>query len=330
MRAADRQGLSCNPADRNEPPKGIYHGSWPDHAGFSTIAHLNFSSEVDPFAGKAQGVHPHKIRNNMTTIRTLTDFSLLDTIADLALEAGEAICARNPAHSLTHKKDGSPVTEADQAAETIILGGLARLLPDLPILSEEAASEGIFPQDTAIFALIDPLDGTREWVEGQNGYTVNIGFVAHGRPIAGIVYAPAVNRLWIGAGDRAEAMTIAPGKRVSEAKERHRIKTRKANPEKLVIVASRSHRSAETERYIRQFTGAELHFEGSAIKLCRVAEGVADLYPRFEPTMEWDIAAGHAVLLAAGGSLMTPEGLEFRYGKAEIGFRNGNFIARGR
>ena len=265
----------------------------------------------------------------MPTVTDLTRFSLLETIADLALAAGAAICTRNPAHSLSHKKDGSPVTEADQAAETIILDGLARLLPDLPILSEEAASDGIFPADTEIFALIDPLDGTREWVEGQNGYTVNIGFVAHGRPIAGIVYAPAVNRLWIGAGDRAEAMTVSPGGTVSQALDRHRIRTRIAKPDRLVIVASRSHRSAETERYIQQFTGAELHFEGSAIKLCRVAEGVADLYPRFEPTMEWDIAAGHAVLLAAGGTLVTPEGGEFRYGKAEIGFRNGNFIARG-
>lgn len=265
----------------------------------------------------------------MFTRSFFTDRAFLDQVAALAVLAGAEIMRHDRQATATQKIDGSLVTAADKAAEDIILPGLIALAPRLPILSEEATASGAkVPPDLETFAVVDPLDGTREFVEGEPAFTVNIGFVLKGEPVAGVVYAPALSRLWI-AGDKAESMTIAPGGDLKKVLDRRVISTRKGNPVRIAVIASRSHRCAQTDDYISRIPHSALVFEGSALKFCRLAEGEADIYPRFEPTMEWDTAAGHAVLVAAGGDLVRPDGSKFRYGKGLDSFRNGPFLAGG-
>ncbi len=265
----------------------------------------------------------------MFTRAQFTDAAFLDQVAEIALRAGAEIMRHDRQASATSKADGSLVTAADKAAEDIILPGLADLMPRLPILSEEATASGVtLPQSIDTFAVVDPLDGTREFVEGEPAFTINIGFVCDGEPVAGVVYAPAMGRLWI-AGEKAEAMNVPAGGTLAQAQDRRTITTRKGDPVRLAIVASRSHRCPQTDDYIARTPHAALVFEGSALKFCRLAEGEADIYPRFEPTMEWDTAAGHAVLVAAGGALVNPDGSKFRYGKGAEAFRNGPFLAGG-
>jgi len=219
----------------------------------------------------------------------------------------------------TPKADGSPLTEADLAAHGAILAGLAAACPEFPVISEEDAGCAEAPPGGA-FILVDPLDGTREFLSGNGEFTVNIALIEAGAPVAGVVLAPALGRLWWGAvgegaGLRATDGTARP------------IAARRAPAEGLVAVASRSHRDAETEAFLAGQHVAGLRSVGSSLKFCLVAEGEADLYPRFGPTMEWDTAAGQAVLAAAGGRVVTPAGAPFRYGKP--GLRNGPFVAWG-
>ena len=219
------------------------------------------------------------------------------------------------------KLDGSPVTAADQAAEEILLAALGVAAPGITIISEEnAASHEINAQD--LFFLVDPLDGTREFLraDGQGAFTINIALIEKGQPVMGIVYAPALDRLF-----HAEA-----GQPPVEIKggSRSQLAVRPVPAAGAVAVASYSHRDPETDAWLAIQGITETMAIGSSLKFCLVASGAADVYPRFGPTMEWDTAAGDAVLRAAGGGVETPEGAELTYGKAD--YRNGAFIACGR
>lgn len=262
---------------------------------------------------------------------------LLAALAEVALAAG-AVVLRHAGERVALKRDGSPATAADDAAEALILDALARLLPGLPVISEEASGRGDVPLTQGLFALVDPLDGTKEFVAGDPEFTVNLALVEHGRPLAGVIFAPALNRLWL-AGNTiampAETMRVAPGESLASATDRRRIAVRRRGTlllppvpdEGLVAVASRWHCTARTEDFLGRLTITDRRSAGSSLKFCLVAEGLADVYPRFGPTMEWDTAAGQAVLTAAGGEVRTIDGATLTYGKREAGFQNPEFIA---
>lgn len=250
----------------------------------------------------------------------------------LAIKAGQAILQiRSEGVEVLRKGDDSPVTEADRAGEEIILHGLAEHLGEIPVIAEEAMAAGRQPDISGErFILVDPLDGTREFIKGNGDFTVNIALVEGRIPVVGAVLAPAQGRMWCGTRSAASAYDVEMATGTRSARQAIRCKT-PSDP--LRIVASASHRTAETEAFIAQFAGAETVSVGSSLKFCLLAEGKADLYPRFGRTMEWDTAAGDAVLRAAGGMTVTPDGHEFRYGKtAQAGdcdFANGWFICAG-
>ena len=260
----------------------------------------------------------------------------LDLMIGCALEAGAAIAEIYATDfDAEAKGDGSPVTEADRRAEELIEAGLKAAAPDVPILAEEAASEGRIPELGNRFFLVDPLDGTREFLSRNGEFTVNIALIDHGRPVAGVVYAPALDKLYYGAtGEGAFFQRIAPGKKRSEGRPTHEIEARAPFHKNLVAVASRSHRSPETEALMEKIGVADFKPAGSSLKFCLVAQGTADVYPRLGRTMEWDTGAGQAVLEAAGGRVHVLDGENERgpltYGKVERGFDNPHFIAWGR
>ncbi len=227
------------------------------------------------------------------------------------------------------KDDRSPVTEADLASERIILEGLKKIAPDIPVISEEATAEGQEPVAGKRFFLVDPLDGTKEFLSRNGEFTINIALIEDGEPKLGVVYAPALGRLfWGQSGEGAwHAETPHDGKLASDGW--RPIKARSCPDAGATVVASRSHRDAETEAWLKTRKVADLVSAGSSLKFCLLASGEADLYPRFGRTMEWDTAAGHAVLVAAGGRVDTAEGVPLKYGKKERGFDNPGFIARG-
>lgn len=234
--------------------------------------------------------------------------------------------------TVEEKADASPVTIADREAEAVLLAALARIAPDVPVIAEEAVSDGRIPRIDGTFFLVDPLDGTKEFIQKRGEFTVNVALIEDGRPTLGIVYAPAIGDLYATLHPgQAGLARITPGAVVSSVADCgfRRIRVREPNPNELVAVASRSHMTAETEAFLARYAIAERRDSGSSLKFCVVARGDADIYPRLAPTMEWDIAAGHAVLIAAGGSVTSPDGTALRYGKAERGFRNGDFVAWG-
>lgn len=225
------------------------------------------------------------------------------------------------------KADRSPVTEADRRAEAVILEALGVMLPATPVVAEESFEAGARAEVGARFCLVDPLDGTREFIARNDEFTVNIALVEDGVPIAGCVYAPALNRIYLG-GEKARAGRVAPGSDLGAvALEPITVRPPPANG--TIAVMSRSHADEKTRAFLERERVRETIAAGSSLKFCRVAEGAADLYPRFAPTMEWDTAAGHAVLAAAGGAVTNPDGSKFLYAKADGGFRNGPFIAWG-
>nr|WP_246160125.1 3'(2'),5'-bisphosphate nucleotidase CysQ [Aureimonas fodinaquatilis] len=254
---------------------------------------------------------------------------LMDVMRNVASEAGMAIMAVRADGFVTGwKADASPVTKADKAAEAIILSRLAEAFPDIPAMAEEACSEGMEGCATKTgFFLIDPLDGTREFVAGRNEFTVNIALVQAGRPVAGVVFAPALNEMYAGSALGAFRWCTPYG-------DAEPISARDYVPEAAVALASRSHRTGQTDLFLERLQPAQIVSMGSSLKFCRIAEGVADIYPCFGTTMEWDTAAGEAVLEAAGGTVRTPDGLTLTYGKHERlgrgGFANPEFIATGR
>jgi 3'(2'), 5'-bisphosphate nucleotidase len=222
----------------------------------------------------------------------------------------------------SRKADNSPVTEADQRAEAVILARLAEAFPGVPVIAEEDAAA--FGAPSAIgprFFLVDPLDGTKAFVRGDEHFTVNIGLVEHGVPVAGAVAAPVQGRTWFTTPDGA---VRRPFGGQSEP-----VHVRPWPPGDALALISHTMKSEALEALKAEYGFAHSQAMDSSIKLCIIAEGGADLYARHGPTMEWDIAAGHAVLSAAGGSVRQPDGSPFLYGKADQGFRNGWFVARG-
>jgi 3'(2'), 5'-bisphosphate nucleotidase len=246
----------------------------------------------------------------------------------LALEAGEAILAVYATDFETHaKSDLTPLTEADEEAERIILKGLGEIDPTTPVVSEEAAAVGRVPDVSRRFYLVDPLDGTKEFIERNGEFTVNIALIDLGEPVLGIVYAPALGRIFWGERGQGAAQTKIESGQALESLAWSPLSVRAPNGNGLVVVASRSHRDPETDKFLKTVAVKKLVSAGSSLKFCLVAAGEADLYPRFGRTMEWDTAAGHAVLAAAGGKVVTAEGAPLRYGKRGRGFDNPGFIA---
>jgi 3'(2'), 5'-bisphosphate nucleotidase len=257
------------------------------------------------------------------------DVRLLDEITTIVSTAGAAILAtRAGGLEVRTKADHSPVTAADRAAEASILEGLAHVLPGVAVVSEEAGMLCSALPDR--FVLVDPLDGTRELIAGRDEFTVNVAIVRGGRPRLGIVAAPAQGVVWRGSeGHGAERLQLPPGAPASAARERSTIRTRPAPRAGLIAVVSRSHLDAETEAFLARLPIAGRLTSGSAVKFCQVAEGAADVYPRLSTTCEWDVAAGHAVLAAAGGVLTSPGGAALSYGQIARNFRVPAFVAWG-
>ena len=243
----------------------------------------------------------------------------------LALEAGDKIMEiyNSPDFEVRAKSDASPVTAADEAADALIAGALAAAFPALPIVTEEQADS--HAQSVSTFLIVDPLDGTKEFVQRRGDFTVNIAYVENGVPVSGVVYAPAKERLFY---------TLANGQTVEEtgpfAKDLpgpvQPLRVAKPDNRALMVVASKSHRDQATDDYIAQYAVCDMTSAGSSLKFCLVATGEADLYPRLGRTMEWDTAAGDAVLRGAGGEMVRfDDHAPFTYGKP--GFENPFFIA---
>ncbi len=278
---------------------------------------------------------------------------LLAVLCVIAERAGKEILAHyveTEEIEVRHKADDSPVTEADEAAEAFILEALAKLTPEIPVVSEEAASAGHVPDVSGgRFWLVDPLDGTKEFLSRNGEFTVNIALVVAGVPVAGVVHAPALAMTWagaMGAGAMGAGAKGAEDPGAPEGAEDREsgpalatfsqtdlpptaIAARAIPPEGATVVASRRHGSgAELDEFLAGYQVKEQVSAGSSLKFCLVATAKADLYPRFGRTMEWDTAAGHAVLRAAGGKVLTQEGAPLAYGKP--GFENPHFIAYGK
>ena len=249
---------------------------------------------------------------------------LLAPLTDLVARAGQAILALDrKAMSVAGKRDGSPVTDADLASDRIIAEGLAMIAPDIPVVSEERPSAGL---SSNTFFLVDPLDGTKEFIAGRNEFTVNLAMVVHGTPILGLIGAPALGLIWRGiVGQGAERLSTGTAGGTSP------IHTRPlpTSGEPWVAAVSRSHFDASTEAFIDARPGAVRQALGSAVKFAHIAEGRADIYPRLAPTHEWDVAAGCALVTAAGGKMTDPQGSELRFGQAETSFVVPAFIAWG-
>ena len=248
--------------------------------------------------------------------------ALVDAVRRLALHAGEAILAvYRTDFAVEDKSDASPVTEADRRAEAIILDGLAGLdSPTWPVVAEEEVAAGRIPEvGTGPFWLVDPLDGTKQFIKRQGEFTVNIALIEDGLPVLGVVHAPAIGATYWASPLGAFAVTDGAGARP--------IACRPMPAKGLIAVASRSHRNQATDDFLAQYDIAEAISSGSSIKFCLVASGKADLYPRTGRTMEWDTAAGHAVVRFAGGTVTDMAGTPLRYGKP--GFENPHFVVRG-
>ena len=258
----------------------------------------------------------------------LADRRVLDALTSIVSAAAAAIMAVIRAGSLEtrSKADRSPVTAADHAAQEVILAGLASLLPGVPVVSEEATPPEHLGE---AFILVDPLDGTRELVEGRDEFTVNVAVILGGAPRLGIVSAPGQGRIWRGTvGMGAERLDLAPGAPVGDARDMRPIRTRPCPLDGIVAALSRSHLDPRTRALLERLPVGERLACGSSVKFCQLAEGTADIYPRLATTCEWDIAAGHAVLVAAGGTVTTPEATPLIYG-GHVDFRVPAFIAWG-
>jgi 3'(2'), 5'-bisphosphate nucleotidase len=251
-------------------------------------------------------------------------------LARLASEAGRLILSLSEGGlEVRSKDDASPVTNADMRAEEMLLEGLARILPGVPVLAEEQASAGHTPSVDGTFLVIDPLDGTKEFVAGRAEYTVNIGLVENGRPTLGILSVPALGRIYWGVVGKGAARALhAPGSLPADDAFEAIVTRPAATPP--VALTSRGHNDAVTEAFLDNLGCEERRRLGSAYKFALLAEGQADLYARFVGTMEWDTAAGEALLTAAGGGVRDPDGNLLGYAKTETRFLNGPFIAWGR
>jgi 3'(2'), 5'-bisphosphate nucleotidase len=251
---------------------------------------------------------------------------LLDDLTSIIADACAEIRAVSRGTVLQQTKaDQSPVTAADKASEAAILEGVARLLPDVPVVSEESVDASQTRFDGS-FLMVDPLDGTRELLAGRDEFTVNLAIITHGVPIAGIIAAPKRGQLWRGiVGVRAERLRLLEDR----ADQPQMIRTRRWPGQGAVAAVSRSHFDAATDAFLTSLGSITRSTSGSAIKFCQIAEGTADVYPRLATTCEWDVAAGHALVVAAGGAVKSPQGLPLAYGRATENFRVPAFIAWG-
>lgn len=255
--------------------------------------------------------------------------SMLAQLEALALEAGRMISSiRDRGASLAHKRDGSPVTNADQLAEDLIIRGLEKIDPRIPVIAEERIHcSGAVPiLSEQSFFLVDALDGTKEFIQGRTDFTVNICLVQHGSPQLGVVAAPARDELFSGDGHNAFRCRISPDGGIIE---RSPIKT-SASCEVLRVVASASHARAETARFLEGFAVGEMLSIGSSLKFCLIATGEADIYPRIGRTMQWDTAAGDAIVRSAGGCTLRFDGQPLEYGASCAGldpYANPYFIS---
>src|SRR5208282_2106864 len=236
---------------------------------------------------------------------------VMDAMTAISISAAEAIRRSQGQGSVRIKADGSPVTTADEAAEAVIRDGLAHLAPALPVISEELAEREKPAIPSASFILVDPLDGTKEYIAGRDDFTINIAVVSDGAPILGVITAPALGLIWRGTVGRGAERLEFSSRKTSPPQA---IRTRPRAAGDLLVMVSRSHLDARTEAYLGGLPRARRIPCGSSLKFCRLAEGAADLYPRLGPTRDWDVAAGHAILAAAGGSVVAPEGTSLIYG----------------
>ncbi|MFQ5468011.1 MAG: 3'(2'),5'-bisphosphate nucleotidase CysQ [Kiloniellaceae bacterium] len=253
--------------------------------------------------------------------------AMLAILRLIAERAGKAILAyyvEGDDIAVRRKADDSPVTDADQAAEDVILEALALLTPDIPVVAEEAMDAGAAPDISGgRFWLVDPLDGTKEFISRNGEFTVNIALIENAVPVAGVVHAPALAMTWAGAGPGTATFSETDHPPMA-------IQARSIPDDGAVVVASRRHGAGpELDKFLARYTVKAEKSAGSSVKFCLVASGQADLYPRFGRTMEWDTAAGHAVLLAAGGSVVRADD-ETPLAYAKPGFENPHFIARGK
>ncbi|WP_275784392.1 3'(2'),5'-bisphosphate nucleotidase CysQ [Pararhizobium gei] len=257
---------------------------------------------------------------------------MLDILEEAAVAAGKAILdIYHAGPDVSYKADCSPVTNADESAEKIILARLAEAFPEIPVVAEEAVSAGFVPDiEGRCFFLVDPLDGTKEFVGRKDDFTVNIALIEKGEPVAGVVYAPALGILYAASRSSARKAVVSGQKHIGPAT----VIGCRSRGDRLVALASRSHNSQETISYLSQHGITDYEQIGSSLKFCLLAEGLADIYPRLSRTMEWDTAAGDAVLRAAGGETVTMDGNPLSYGKrnqsSDVDFANPYFVSRGK
>ncbi len=255
---------------------------------------------------------------------------VFDVLTEIVSQAAATTLATSFASvAQRFKADLSPVTEADEASEAVIVEGIARVLPDVQVIAEESVARSVPTYIDASFVVVDPLDGTREFLAGRDEFTVNLAIVTNGVPIAGIIAAPAQGLLWRGiVGGKAERLRLRLGAGPAEAYDRSFIHARAAS-ERLVAATSRSHLDEVTEDFLARLPLARRYLCGSSVKFCHIAQGDADIYPRLSPTREWDIAAGCAILAAAGGVVTDPHGAPLRFGRIDEKFVMPGFIAWG-
>jgi 3'(2'), 5'-bisphosphate nucleotidase len=254
----------------------------------------------------------------------------LDALTEIVSRAAAETLAR-PYSSVERriKNDLSPVTAADLASEAVIVDGISRLLPGITVIAEESVGRAGDASLEPSFVIVDPLDGTKEFLAGRDEFTVNVAIVTNGVPIAGIVAAPAQGLLWRAVvGGKAERLRLRFGAGPAEAYDRTVIHTRPA-PNRIVVATSRSHLDEATEEFLARRPVARRFLCGSAVKFCYLAQGEADVYPRLSPTHEWDIAAGCAILTAAGGMVTAPDGRALQFGRRMEKFVVSGFIAWG-
>ena len=256
--------------------------------------------------------------------------AFMSALCQMALDAG-AVIMRHYENGVAEEKkaDKSPVTQADRDAEILLEAELAKLAPGIQVIGEEACSEQTPNSLDDVFFLLDPLDGTRDFVAKRDNFTVNIGLIYKNFPVAGVIYAPVHEKLYFSGTHCAYKLAISPNGRLDLA-EATRLKTAPLDPNGLNVIASRSHRDEKTDALISKLRVKEIIGTASSYKFCLLAEGSADFYPRFGRTMEWDTAAGQAIVEAAGGAVTFEDGQRFSYGKLERGLDNPSFIAAAR
>ena len=252
---------------------------------------------------------------------------LIETFERAAIAAGrEILAARKTGPKVSIKSDSTPVTQADRLAEAIIIARLREQFPSVPVVAEEMAEDGKCPNSTeASYFLVDALDGTRDFIAGRDEFTVNIALIRDLKPVAGVVYAPALGRIWSGVGRKASTGEVTSG---GDIRDRRDIRTRPL-PKTPVALVSLSHREPETQAWLDKLPPHETNHIGSSLKFCVVAEGKADVYPRLVCLHQWDIAAGDAVLRAAGGITLDLDGKPLEYGVDNSDFDCGRFICWG-